>query len=133
MEGGADFLKTSTGKVPVNATPEAARVMLEEIASAGRVVGFKPAGGVKTTADARLYLDLCDEIMGPTGPRRRSSASGRPPAVLDALIATLEGREARRGRGLLMLAVELIAAKRDGGAEPRRDRRFSFRASPPRR
>ena len=93
IEGGADFIKTSTGKVPVNATPEAARVMLEEIAATDREVGFKPAGGIRTTEDAAAYLSLCDEIMGPdwAGPATfRIGAS----SVLDALLATLEGRDA---------------------------------------
>ena len=92
IAGGADFIKTSTGKVPINATPEAARVMLEAIAAADHPVGFKPAGGVRTIEDAQIYLDLCDDIMGPdwaTPQRFRIGASG----VLDSLIATLEGRE----------------------------------------
>ena len=92
VEGGADFLKTSTGKVPVNATPEAARILLDVIRASGRAVGFKPAGGVRTTRDAKLYLDLCDDIMGPdwAGPSTfRIGASG----VLDALVATLDGRQ----------------------------------------
>ncbi len=92
IAGGADFIKTSTGKVPINATPEAARVMLEEIAAADHPVGFKPAGGVRTVEDAQIYLDLCDEIMGPdwaTPQHFRIGASG----VLDSLVATLEGRE----------------------------------------
>ncbi|MEM8788529.1 MAG: deoxyribose-phosphate aldolase [Pseudomonadota bacterium] len=88
IEGGADFIKTSTGKVPVNATPEAARVMLEVIAEAGRPVGLKPAGGVRTTEDAQIYLDLCDQIMGAdwAGPETfRIGAS----SVLGALLEDL--------------------------------------------
>lgn len=66
IEAGADFIKTSTGKVPVNATPEAAEIMLRVIADKGvrHQVGFKPAGGVKTAEDAALYLKLADEILG---------------------------------------------------------------------
>ncbi len=54
IEAGADFIKTSTGKVPVNATPEYARMMLEVIRDMGvaKSVGFKPAGGVRTAEDA---------------------------------------------------------------------------------
>ena len=56
MEAGADFIKTSTGKVDVNATPVAAYVMCECIARymevTGRKVGFKPAGGISSAADA---------------------------------------------------------------------------------
>ena len=65
IEAGADFIKTSTGKAQVNATPDAARWMLEEIAGSGRHgVGLKPAGGIRTVADAATYLALADEIMG---------------------------------------------------------------------
>jgi deoxyribose-phosphate aldolase len=68
MEGGADFIKTSTGKVPVSATPEAAFVMLHAIkafyAQTGKKVGFKPAGGIVNTRDALLYYGLVKEILG---------------------------------------------------------------------
>ncbi len=47
IAAGADFIKTSTGKVPVNATLEATKVMLESIKASGKDVGFKAAGGVK--------------------------------------------------------------------------------------
>lgn len=87
---GADFIKTSTGKVEVNATPEAARIMLKAIGKSDRPVGFKPAGGIKTVADAAQYLALADEIMGAgwaTPERFRFGASG----VLDVILATLDG------------------------------------------
>ncbi|NAW90936.1 MULTISPECIES: deoxyribose-phosphate aldolase [unclassified Vibrio] len=66
IEAGADFIKTSTGKVPVNATPEYARIMLEVIRDMGvaKTVGFKPAGGVRTAQDAALYLAMADELLG---------------------------------------------------------------------
>ena len=64
IQAGADFIKTSTGKVPVNATLDAARVMLEAIHDSGRDCGFKAAGGVKTVAEAAEYLALADRIMG---------------------------------------------------------------------
>ena len=56
IEGGADFIKTSTGKVAVNATLEAAEIMLNAIKASGKDVGFKAAGGVKTAEDAAEYL-----------------------------------------------------------------------------
>lgn len=69
MEGGADFIKTSTGKVAVSATAEAAYVMLHAIKAfhvqTGKKVGFKPAGGIVTTKDALLYYGLVNEILGP--------------------------------------------------------------------
>lgn len=94
LEGGADFLKTSTGKVPVNATPEAARVLLEVIAASDRLVGFKAAGGVRTTADAAVYLGLADEIMGPGWAQPTTFRFGAS-SVLSALLASIEGREDR--------------------------------------
>ena len=66
IDAGADFIKTSTGKVPVNATTESARIMLETIRDSGKTnVGFKPAGGIKTAKDAAVHLELADTIMGP--------------------------------------------------------------------
>ena len=64
IDAGADFIKTSTGKVPVNATLEAARVMLEAIKESGRDVGFKAAGGVKDAQAVHDYLQLARDIMG---------------------------------------------------------------------
>ena len=65
LEAGVDFLKTSTGKVPVNATPAAAAVMLDAIAAAGGRCGFKAAGGIRTLADATTYLELAEARLGP--------------------------------------------------------------------
>jgi deoxyribose-phosphate aldolase len=59
-----DFLKTSTGKVPVNATPEAVTTMLEALAGADGRCGIKIAGGVRTLADAQAYLDLVESRLG---------------------------------------------------------------------
>lgn len=61
---GADFLKTSTGKVPTGATLEAARTMIEVIAHRNGKAGFKASGGIRTAAQARSYLDLGSEILG---------------------------------------------------------------------
>jgi deoxyribose-phosphate aldolase len=64
---GADFLKTSTGKTPVSATPAAAQAMLRVIASdphARHRVGFKASGGIRTVADAQTYLDLVEAAFG---------------------------------------------------------------------
>jgi deoxyribose-phosphate aldolase len=98
LAGGADFLKTSTGKVGTNATPAATRLLLEAARGAGRPVGVKPAGGVRTTADAEAYLALADGVMGPGWARPatfRFGASG----LLDALLATLSGGSAAAGQG----------------------------------
>ena len=85
---GADFLKTSTGKVPVNATPEAAEILLTAIRDSGRSVGFKAAGGIRTVEDASAYLALADEIMGRdwvTPKTFRFGASSLLANILDAL------------------------------------------------
>jgi len=64
INAGANFIKTSTGKVPVNATLEATKVMLEAIKASGRNVGFKAAGGVKDAQAASEYMQLANDIMG---------------------------------------------------------------------
>jgi len=64
INAGADFIKTSTGKVAVSATPEAAKIMLEVIKNKNINVGFKPAGGGRSVEDAAIYLDLADSILG---------------------------------------------------------------------
>lgn len=64
IAAGADFIKTSTGKVPVNATLEAAEIMLNAIADSGKDVGFKAAGGIRTSAEAADYLALAERILG---------------------------------------------------------------------
>lgn len=64
IAAGADFIKTSTGKVAVNATLEAADIMLLAIRDSRRKVGFKPAGGISSVTDAALYLRHARTIMG---------------------------------------------------------------------
>jgi deoxyribose-phosphate aldolase len=68
MLAGADFIKTSTGKVHPAATPPVTLVMLEAVrdfrAATGRQVGVKPAGGIRTSKDAIKYLVLVNETVG---------------------------------------------------------------------
>ena len=64
IEHGADFLKTSTGKVSIGATPRAAILMLTTIKNSGKPVGFKASGGIKTVNDAGIYVSLVKEILG---------------------------------------------------------------------
>lgn len=66
IASGADFVKTSTGKVPVGCTLEAARIILTSIAAADRPVGFKASGGVKTVEQALVLLAMYEEITGKT-------------------------------------------------------------------
>jgi deoxyribose-phosphate aldolase len=67
--GGADFLKTSTGREKVNADPEASAVMLQALAAwkrlTGETRGFKAAGGVRTGMQAEVFADLAESVMGP--------------------------------------------------------------------
>ncbi len=64
IEAGADFLKTSTGKVSVGATIEASAVMLSAIKACGMSTGFKAAGGIRTFESAMQYIRLAEDIMG---------------------------------------------------------------------
>ncbi len=94
LEHGADFLKTSTGKTPVSATPQAARLMLQAIASTPQAtgrVGFKASGGIRSVADAVVYMDLCVELLGAQAlvpARFRIGAS----SLLNDIEAMLDGR-----------------------------------------
>lgn len=88
IAAGADFIKTSTGKVSVNATLEAAEIMLKVIKASGKAVGFKAAGGVRTVKDAQQYIELASQIMGDewvTPMHFRFGASGLLADVLNVL------------------------------------------------
>ena len=96
MQAGADFIKTSTGKIDVAATPEAAVVMCKAIKEyhdkTGRKVGFKAAGGVRTAEDAALYYTIVKEILGEewlTTELFRIGASSAANNILSAI----EGKE----------------------------------------
>jgi deoxyribose-phosphate aldolase len=69
MMAGADFIKTSTGKVQPAATPPVTLVMLEAVRDyreqTGRMIGVKPAGGIRTSKDAIKYLVMVNEVAGP--------------------------------------------------------------------
>jgi deoxyribose-phosphate aldolase len=98
LDGGADFIKTSTGKVAVNATLSAAEIMLEVLRDVDPTRGFKPAGGIRTTQDAANYLELCDRIMGEGWAEPQHFRIGAS-SVLTALIATLDGQTEAAGEG----------------------------------
>ena len=98
IESGADFIKTSTGKTPVSATPEAAEIMLNAIKASGKPVGLKPSGGIRTVADAKVYLDLADRILGQGWATPRTFRIGAS-SVYDALIAAIEGRAGTAAAG----------------------------------
>lgn len=90
IEAGADFVKTSTGKSPVSATPDAVATMLDVIAETDHTVGLKPSGGIRTADDAAAYLDLARQRLGDgylTPATFRFGAS----SLLDALLAVTSG------------------------------------------
>ena len=68
MYAGADYIKTSTGKLEPAATPEAAYVMCQAIKEyydqTGKQIGFKPAGGMKTVKDVLTYYTIVKEVLG---------------------------------------------------------------------
>ena len=68
MYAGADYIKTSTGKEKISATPEAAYVMCQAIKEyyekTGIQIGFKPAGGINTVMDAIIYYTIVKEMLG---------------------------------------------------------------------
>ena len=93
IEAGAHFVKTSTGKTPESATPRSAFLILETIRASKKKVGFKAAGGIRTTVDAGIYLAIADGLMGrdwATPATFRFGASG----VLDDLMRVLSGEAA---------------------------------------
>jgi deoxyribose-phosphate aldolase len=97
VDAGADFVKTSTGKLKPGATPDAARAMLEAIVERDGAAGFKASGGVRTLEQAGEYLALADELLGPAWagpPTFRYGASGLLDAVLAALGERPEGTDA---------------------------------------
>lgn len=64
ISSGADFIKTSTGKVAINATLQTAEIILNVIKDSGQDIGLKVAGGIKDSHTAQQYIQLTSEIMG---------------------------------------------------------------------
>jgi deoxyribose-phosphate aldolase len=93
IAAGADFLKTSTGRIAPGATPEAARVLLECAAGSERKIGVKVSGGIRTSADAFAYMDLAEQIGG-SGVLETSRFRIGASALLDDLASAV--REGRR-------------------------------------
>lgn len=96
LHAGADFIKTSTGKTAVSATPAAAKAMLAEIKAAGMTsAGFKASGGIRSVAQAAEYLQLAADA-GLDAKRVRFGASG----LLDDILHVLGGGvSAAKGTG----------------------------------
>lgn len=95
MEAGADFIKTSTGKVEVNATPVAAYVMCQAIKAyyeqTGRKVGFKAAGGISTSSDALSYYYIGNTVLGEGWMNRNLFRFGVS-RLGNSLMSDIEGR-----------------------------------------
>ena len=131
LDCGADFLKTSTGKTAVSATPQAARLLLQAIDDdppARQRVGMKVSGGIRRVADAMPYIAMCGTALGADAlrpPRFRIGAS----SLLNDIEALLGVASGCRGGGpvLNMLPQEIIRIKRDGGVL---DARTSTPSSP---
>lgn len=98
MAAGADFIKTSTGKVPVNATPEATYVMCHAIKAwkekTGAKVCYKPAGGVSTTAEAVQHYTLVKEILGEEWLNNESFRFGAS-RLANNLLTSISGKEVK--------------------------------------
>ena len=96
MEAGADFIKTSTGKMQPAATPEAAQIMCECIRTyhgrTGRMVGFKPAGGIATPEDAVTYWNIVSDTLGEAWLDKRYFRFGAS-RMANNLLSALEERE----------------------------------------
>ena len=98
MEAGADFIKTSTGKVPVNATPQAAKVMCTAIRDfnlkTGRKVGFKAAGGVSNADEALEYYNIVKDILGEEWLNKDLFRFGVS-RLGNSLVSAIEGKEVK--------------------------------------
>ncbi len=96
MFSGADFVKTSTGKIDVAATPEAAVTICSAIRDyykkTGRKIGFKAAGGVRNAKDSAFYYTIVEEILGPDWLTPRLFRIGAS-SLANSLISAIEGRE----------------------------------------
>ncbi len=98
MYAGADYIKTSTGKEKVSATPEAAYVMCKAMKEyydqTGRQVGFKPAGGINTVDDALAYYTIVKEVLGEKWLTNKWLRLGTS-RLANLLLSEIEGKETK--------------------------------------
>ncbi len=96
MYAGADYIKTSTGKEKISATPEAAYVMCQAIKEyydeTGIQVGFKPAGGINTVSDALIYYTIVKEVLGDKWLTNKWLRLGTS-RLANLLLSEIEGQE----------------------------------------
>ena len=98
MHAGADYIKTSTGKLEPAATPEAAFVMCQAIKEyhekTGIQIGFKPAGGMKTVNDALSYYTIVKEVLGEKWLTNQWMRLGTS-SLANKLLSEIEGKEVK--------------------------------------
>ena len=98
MYAGADYIKTSTGKEKVAATPEAAYVMCHAIKEyydeTGIQIGFKPAGGINTPMDAVVYYTIVKEVLGEKWLTNKWFRMGTS-RLANLLLSEIEGKETK--------------------------------------
>lgn len=98
MYAGADYIKTSTGKEKVSATPVAAYVMCQAIKEyydqTGRQVGFKPAGGINTVDNALAYYTIVKEVLGEKWLTNKWLRLGTS-RLANLLLSEIEGKEVK--------------------------------------
>ncbi len=96
MYAGADYIKTSTGKEKISATPEAAFIMCQAIKEyyeeTGIQIGFKPAGGLNTVTDALTYYTIVKEVLGEKWLTNKWFRLGTS-RLANLLLSELEGQE----------------------------------------
>ncbi|MBQ6204116.1 MAG: deoxyribose-phosphate aldolase [Prevotella sp.] len=98
MYAGGDYIKTSTGKEKISATPEAAYVMCQAIKEyydeTGIQIGFKPAGGINTVMDAMIYYTIVKEVLGEKWLTNKWFRLGTS-RLANLLLSEIEGRETK--------------------------------------
>ena len=96
MYAGGDYIKTSTGKEKISATPEAAYVMCQAIKEyydeTGIQIGFKPAGGINTVSDALIYYTIVKEVLGDKWLTNKWLRLGTS-RLANLLLSEIEGQE----------------------------------------
>ena len=98
MYAGADYIKTSTGKEKISATPEAAYVMCQAIKEyydkTGIQIGFKPAGGINSPMDALIYYTIVKEVLGEKWLTNKWFRLGTS-RLANMLLSEIEGKETK--------------------------------------
>ena len=98
MAAGADFIKTSTGKTPIAATPEATWTMCQAIKEwkekTGKIIGYKPAGGIATTPEAVAHYTIVKTVLGNEWLNNKLFRFGAS-RLANNLLSSIEGKEVK--------------------------------------